>query len=213
MATIDECYKKLKYLANKSGYNGNLSPNDFNLIFNRAEMKWFNDQYLKYGLTKRINDTLSKVKSDPTPISIDGQGKYTFPGTMLHESSVTHTYNGIQKLVEEIQDDKLAGRLSSEYNAPSLEYPVYLRYSTYLQFYPITLATASLTYLKKPTLSEWKYTLVSNRPVYDASTSVNPIWSDTDVDNIINIALQDFAINMKDPQLEQSAMVKSNTQS
>lgn len=200
--SIDECYSLLKYRMNKSGYLSNISPNDFNLLFPKAEINWFNSQYKDYGITKKINDTISRVKTDPLTIAIDGAGKYTFPADMLHESSVTHVFNGVQQEVTEFQDDHLANKLSSSYDAPNEEFPIYLRYSTYLQFYPITLGNAILTYLKQPPTSKWAYTLVSNRPVYDAVNSVQPIWSLTDINKIIYLVMQDCGINVRDQEAE-----------
>lgn len=295
--TIDQCYKLLTYRGNENSYLANLSPNDFNLLWPRAETRWFNSQYKLYGITKKINDTLSKVKTDPLAITIDGAGKYTYPADMLHESSVTHVFNGIQQEVTEVEDDRLANNLSSAYDAPNEEFPIYLRYSTYLQFYPITLANAILTYLKKPVNSLWAYTLngqidalgtltggaaytngtyinipltggagnsalanitisggavtavvitkagfqykatdalsvlntnvggtgtgfsivvasiKNGRPTYDSANSVQPIWSDTDVDQIVYLILQDYGINTRDAEVESFAQNEFKMQS
>lgn len=159
MASINDCYNLLRYRGNQNAYLANLSPNDFNLLWPRAEMRYFNSQYKLFGSTKKINDTLSKVKTNPIPISIDGQGHYQFPTDLLHEVTITHTIGGIQQDVEEYQDDRLANKLSSSYDPPTEDYPIYVRYATYFQFYPITLSTATLTYLKNPTPSFWNYTL------------------------------------------------------
>lgn len=206
---INDVYLRFKYLANKSGYSSFISPQEFNLIFNSAELKFFNNKYAAYGTTKRIDDTLSKVKTAPTVISIDGAGKYTFPVDMLHESSITATFNGTQVEVTEWMDDRLGNKLSSSYDAPSTEFPIYVRYNTYLQFYPITLGAATLTYLKKPTAAKWNYTLVSGRPVYSSGTSVQPVWSDLDIDAITMLALQDFGINARDGEVENFAQTQS----
>jgi hypothetical protein len=160
MATINQCYNLLIYRCNKAGYLTGISPDDFNLLWPQAELRFFNSKYKEYGLTKKINDTLSKVKSAPIAITVDNAGKYTFPTDLLHESSITHTYQGTQREVVEFEDDRLANKLSSDYDAPNEEFPIYVRYNTYFQFYPITLATAILTYLKQPVSSFWAYTLI-----------------------------------------------------
>lgn len=295
MSTIDEVYSLVKYRANKSGYLGSISPDDFNLLFPRAELRYFNKEYVQYASTQRISDALSKFKSDPTAITVDSNGKYTIPADLLHVDAITHTISGIQNEVTRVESDRIANNLSSSYDAPSLEFPIYTQYSTYLQFYPITLATATLTYLKKPTTSVWGYTmngtvlttntlvagtgytngtytnislisgtgsgakativvaggvvttvtitnggkgyLVGNvlsavastiggtgsgfsvtvativtntaRPVYNPATSVQPQWSDVDIDNIIYLLLQDVGIETRDGELEQFALQQS----
>lgn len=157
--TIDQCFGLLKYRGNANSYLANLSPDQFNLLWPQAELRFFNTKYKQYGIDKKTNDTISKVKTDPLSITIDGAGKYTFPTDMLHEDSVAHVYNSIQQEVTQFENSRLANKLSSSVDAPTLEYPIYVRYSTYLQFYPITLGTAILTYLKELTPSFWAYTI------------------------------------------------------
>ncbi len=159
MASINDCFNLLKYRGSQNSYLANLGPNDFNVLWPRAEQRWLNSLYKEFGITKQVNDSLSKVKTDPIPITIDGAGKYTFPADLLHEASVTTLVGGVQQDVEEFQENRKGNKLGSSYDAPNASYPIYIRYSTYLQFYPITLGTAILTYLKKPTASFWNYTL------------------------------------------------------
>jgi hypothetical protein len=208
MATIDECFKLVKYRATKGGYLGTISPDDFNLLWPRAEMRYFNSQYKLYGSTEKINDTVAKVKSDPTPITIDTNGLYAFPADLLHVDSITHVHDGIEVEVTEVEDDRKANHLSSAYDAPDAEFPIYIRYSTTLKFYPVTLGDAILVYLKKPTPSKWAYTLVGNRPVYDAGNSVQPVWSDTDIDQICYLMLTDLGVNFRDSELENFAITQ-----
>lgn len=297
MATsIDQCYQLLRYRGNKNAYLATLAPNDFNILWPRAETRYFNSLYKDFGITKKINDSLSKVKTPPIPITMPTTGgtagQYTFPADMLHEVSVMHVYNGILQEVTEFEDDRLPNKLSSSVDAPTLEFPIYVRYNTYLQFYPLTLATAVLTYLKQPTPSFWNYTLAGSlnvlgtltggstyvngtytnvpliggsgnsalanitvmgnavtsviitytgfgyvagntlsasnlniggtgsgfsiivssikngRPVYSSSGSVQPLWSDTDIDQIVYLILQDFGINTRDAEVEQWALTQ-----
>lgn len=157
--TINQCFGILKYLGNANSYLANLSPDQFNLIWPDAELRFLDARYKEYGVTKEINDTISKIKVDPLTITIPGTGKYTFPADMLHEDSVTALFGGVQQEVTQFEGSRLANKLSSSVDAPTLEFPIYVRYSTYLQFYPITLGSAILTYLKRPTPSFWAYTI------------------------------------------------------
>lgn len=297
MSTINEVYNLTKYRANKNGYNGNISPNDFNLLFPRAEIKYYNSLYDLYYKTQRISDALSKFMSDPVaitgmPTSGATAGQYTIPSDLFHVDSLTHTESSIQYPIMRVEKDRLANHLSSAIEPPTVKYPIYTEYKTFLQFYPLTLATATLVYLKAPTTSYWGYTLngittlntlvngtlyttgtytgvtltggtgtgakativvsgggvtsvtvttagngyvvgdvlsasavniggtgsgfsivvsqVSGRnPVYNPVTSVQPQWSDLDIDNIIYLLLQDISINMRDGMLQQFAQVET----
>ena len=201
MASIDEVYRLLKYRLTKSGFNGTISPNDFNLIFPRAERRYFNEKYKTYLINQENEDSLLPFKTDPLPIAVDGNGKFDKPTDLLHIDSVRATFNGRQVEVVRFKDDRLGNKLSSEYDAPSLEFPIYVEYSSYLQFYPVSLEDAILVYLKQFENSLWAYTLVSGRPVYDEANSIQPLWSDDDIDAIIYMAGVDVGVNMRD-QLE-----------
>lgn len=159
MATISEIYNLIKYRATKSGYNGTFSPEDFNLLFPRAEIRLIKKLYNEYYKSQKVSDALAPFMSDATPIVVDSSGQYTIPADLFHVDSITHTISGIQYEVVRVEKDRLANHLSSVIEAPSLEFPIYTQYSTVLQFYPITLATATLVYLKYPTAGVYGYTL------------------------------------------------------
>lgn len=297
MATnINTGYTTLQYRANKSGLLATISPNDFNLIFPRAEIKYYNGLYADYYKTQRISDALSRFFSDPTLITLattgSTAGQYTIPSDLYHVDSLTHTLSGLQYPIVRVEKDRLANWLSSQVQAPSLQFPIYTQYKTLIQFYPLTLATATLVYLKTPVTSVWGYnlngitatgsitagTLYTNgtytnipltggggtgarativvsgggvfsvtvtspgnnyvvgnslsassaniggtgsgfavlvtqlsgsRPVYNPVLSVQPEWDDYDMDNIINLALQDVAQNMRDGELQQFAQYET----
>lgn len=209
MATIDECKRTLQYRATKAGFNGNLSPTDFNLIWNRAEQRYFNFLYKQYGVNQDNVDSLIRFKSDPTTIAVDSAGKYTKTNDLLHVDSIRKENSGKQFPIKKVEDDRLASWLSSEYDTPTLLKPIYVEYKTYLQFYPTNLASAVLVYLKRMVPSSWAYTLVNGRPVYDAANSVQPIWSDADIDEIIYLTGVDLAINMRDGLLIQTQDTKA----
>lgn len=167
MATINEVFNLLKYRANKSGYSGYISPDDFNLLFPRSEVRYFNRLYASYYKTQRISDSLAKFLSDPISLTMAtsggtaGQYSYTtLPITDLaHIDSLTHTVTGLQYPVVRVEKDRLANWLSSQVQAPTAQFPIYTDFKTYIQFYPLTLATATLVYLRYPTTSIWGYNL------------------------------------------------------
>lgn len=201
MYNIDDVYKLAKYRLSKAGFNGNISPNDFNNVFPRAEKRRFSMLYKKYLFNQENQDALMPFKTDPIAVTIDGQGKYTKPTDILHIDSLRYATSTAQYYIERVADDRLANNLSSDYDAPSIEFPIYTEYASYIQFYPITLASAVLVYLKDFTASKWAYTLVSGRPVYDSANSIQPLWRNSDIDEIIYMIGVDFGLNMRD-QLE-----------
>jgi len=54
-------------------------------------------------------------------------------------------------------------------------------------------------------------TIINPREVYDSANSIDPLWADTDIDEIIYILLSDIGVNMKDSELMGFAQAKTNT--
>lgn len=204
---IDEVFTRVKYLANKSGYLGYISPNDFNSLYAAADRMYFNKMYAQYAATQRISDSLSPFVRTGG-VTIDGAGQYTLPADVIHISAIWSNFENTKVQVKRVESDRLANNISSSYDAPNSEFPIYIQYNGYIQFYPVNLGAASITTLNRPTTAKWDYTLVGNRPVYSASSSVQPQWKDTDIDNVIYLMLADLGINMRDGELEAFAQTE-----
>lgn len=209
MADINEIYNLVKYRANKSGFLGNVSPNDFNLLFPRAEIKYFNSLYAQYYKSQRISDALSRFFTDKLPVTLSTNGIYDIPEDLLHVDALTIEKDGIERQIKRVEKDRIGNNLSSVIEPPTAKYPIYTEYSDTLQFYPKDITGVKIVYLRKPTTSLWAYTLVGQRPVYDEANSVQPEWSSIDIDNIIYLLLQDVSMNMRDGMLQQFSQVET----
>jgi hypothetical protein len=223
--TIDQVYKFIDFTIKKSNAGGYLTPEEFNLIINRAQIQYFNKLYgnqndyrydrpvpkISYAVTEKISNSLSPFLSDSTALVIDGNGQVNIPNDLFQTVSLTHTISGIDYEITRVEQDRVANNLTSEYDAPDTEYPIYSQLRTKFQFYPKNLATANLYYLRKPTDMVWAYTTVSQRPVYDAANSVQPLWKSMDMNEIIYIALSYVGVNLKDGEVSQFAQLKTQT--
>jgi len=202
MATINEVKELLEYRANKSGYLGYLSPKDFNLIWNRAEKRHFNAKYKTYDTVEASKEALHPFKTDPITISIPNTGTFTKQADLLRVDAIRATYEGKEVPVVKVEEDRLASYLSSSYNAPTLQFPIFVEYNNTIQFYPTNLTSAKIVYLKNLTPSFWGYTVVGQRAVYDEDNSVDPIWDEMNIDEIIYLCGQDMGLNMRDQEVE-----------
>ena len=54
--TIDQVFRTVKFEANKFGYY--LAPDEFNLIWPQKELQYFTKEYVQYGLTQKVSDSL-----------------------------------------------------------------------------------------------------------------------------------------------------------
>ena len=240
---INLAYQLLKKRANSRGASSNITPNQFNQFWNRAELKFFNNEYKSYAQTQIVSDAVSKWLSDPQYIPIDATGRFNFYTgmSMIHVDSTdsflpattatgqingytvtggsgytsgTYTVNltggtgslatatatvvggvvttviltnpgigytvndnltatiaggsgwkivitGIGQTipgqVRRVEKEFLSASLSSTYDSPTPDFPVYTQFSTWFQFYPVTTGLAKLVYLKQPVYSYWNY--------------------------------------------------------
>lgn len=223
--TIDEVYKFIDFIVKKSNAGGYITPSEFNLLINRAQIQYFNKLYgnqndyrydrpvpkISYAVTEKISNSLSPFLSDKTTVTIDANGQCTTPTDMIQMVAVTKDVSGKEYEITRVEQDRVANNLSSYYDAPDTEFPIYSQLRTKLQFYPKTLATAMIIYLRKPTNMVWAYTTVSGRPVYDSLLSVQPLWSDVDMNEIMYLALSYIGVNLKDQEVSQFANIKTQT--
>jgi len=143
-------------------------------------------------------------------ITAVGTGTQSFTG-----ETATATAIGVSQEEYEItrvEQDRLANNLASYYDYPDGENAIYTIFRDYIQFSPNNLYSANIIYLKKPADMVWGYTLDGNsRPVYSEALSTQPEWSDTDINEIIYLALSYVGVNLKDPDVSQFAQLKTQT--
>lgn len=222
---INQAHQFIDFLVRQSNSGVYLSPTEQDLILNRAQTQYFNKLYgnqndyrydrpvpkISYAITEKISRSLAPFLSDPTPLVIDGNGQVNTPSDLYQTVSVTHTVSSVDYEVTRVEQDRVSNNLTSSIEAPDAKYPIYTQLRTKLQFYPKNLATATIVYLKKPIDMVWGYTLVNGVPVYDSATSVQPVWEDMDMNEVIYLALSYAGLNIKDADVSQFANVKTQT--
>lgn len=61
--------------------------------------------------------------------------------------------------VSRVEKNRWAANVSSTFDAPTQEFPIYTQFSNSLQFYPANLGFAKTVYLQQPIWSKWGYVL------------------------------------------------------
>lgn len=223
--TIDQVHKFVYFLIKKSNAGGYISPSELDMVLNRAQIQYFNKLYgnqndyrydrpvpkIAYAITEKVSNSLSPFLENTT-LTSDANGQAAIPATFFQTVSITKDVNGVPYEVTRVEQDRVANNLTSYYDAPDADFPIYTQLKDKYQFYPKTQNIAyKLFYLRKPEDMVWGYTLVDNRPVYNAGTSVQPKWEDVDMNEIIYIALSYIGINLKDGDVSQFAQIKTQT--
>jgi hypothetical protein len=217
-------YKICQYAINKS-QNGYLTPSEFNLIINQAQVSYQDyllgefQQYqygraqarINYSENENIRQRLSPLITETT-LTINGtSGEASYPNDYVQADAIITT---AFKRVRFVQQDSLYSYYNSEID-PVATNPIYLIEPAGFQFYPKTLGSAILTYVKEAPSIVWAYTTVSGRPVYAPTQTgvgvtpitgtIQPIWADVDLLEIIARALKLVGVNLQAGQVEQYA--------
>lgn len=222
---INQAHQFIDFLVRQSNSGVYLSPTEKDLILNRAQTQYFNKLYgnqndyrydrpvpkITYAVTEKVSRSLAPFLSDPTALVIDANGQVNTPSDLYQTVSITHTVSGVDYEITRVEQDRVSNNLTSSIESPDEKYPIYTQLRTKLQFYPKNLATATIVYLKKPIDMVWGYTLVNGVPVYNAGTSVQPVWEDMDMNEVIYLALSYAGLNIKDADVSQFANFKTQT--
>jgi hypothetical protein len=210
---VNDMYRICQFAVNKA-QNGYLTPSEFNLTINQAQVSYQDyllgefQQYqygrpqarINYSQNENIRQRLSPLITSAT-LTINGSGESAYPADYVQADTVITT---AFKRVRFVQQDSLYSYYNSEID-PIATNPIYLLEPTGFQFYPVTLGSAILTYIKDAPEIVWGYTTVSGRPVYSSGTSVQPVWDNVDLLEIIARALKLIGLNLQDGQVQQYA--------
>ena len=217
-------YRICQFAINKA-QNGYLTPSEFNLIINQAQVSYQDyllgefQQYqygraqarINYSENENIRQRLSPLITETT-LTINGtSGEASYPNDYVQADAIITT---AFKRVRFVQQDSLYSYYNSEID-PVATNPIYLIEPAGFQFYPKTLGSAILTYVKEAPSIVWAYTTVSGRPVYAPTQTgvgvtpitgtIQPIWADVDLLEIIARALKLVGVNLQAGQVEQYA--------
>jgi len=210
---VNDMYRICQFAVNKA-QNGYLTPSEFNLTINQAQVSYQDyllgefQQYqygrpqarINYSQNENIRQRLSPLITSAT-LSINGSGESAYPADYVQaDTMITTAFNRVRF----VQQDTLYSYYNSQID-PIATNPIYLLEPTGFQFYPVTLGSAILTYVKDAPEIVWAYTTVNGRPVYSSGTSVQPVWADVDLLEIIARALKLIGLNLQDGQLQQYA--------
>lgn len=206
MAVNVQSFKNfVEYVANKNQQGGTVSPSQFGLLANRAQMVKFEadrNVFISTGeLTKYLTFFLKNIVKQ-VPLS----GNLPYPSDWLHTVSIRSYYvrpAGKSVEVEVVESkDKSWGEIQiSSLLKPTLRFPKYLEFAEEYRFLPKNINTVMIDYLKVPVAPVWGFTTVNGRTVYDPATSVNFEFDDFSTNAIAAEYLKLIGINLQMPEL------------
>jgi hypothetical protein len=184
---IDAVRNTVLAILNKNNY-GYLSPSDFNLYAQQAQLEIFEDYFYQYNtqinlenarrsgtdyanLSKGILEVIDLFSKTASLVqTAAGDNTYTMPSDYYLMNRVM--YNGLE--VERVNQSKITMLLNSMITAPSKEFPAYTTEASTMTAYPTTITGAtdiSAQYVRYPLTPKWTYNtaLEAQGPVFNQS--------------------------------------------
>lgn len=214
--SINEVYSLFLYICSKNKNQGYISPDDFNNNMNFAQISfqdWLLGEFQKYYANKAVatvelgQNSIIRQRLSPAiygyNLNIDSNGFSPYPGDFYQVDSMWSIY-GYQR-IRYVQQNAIYLVANSVID-PIDENPCYMITDLGFQFFPSDIGQAKMSYVRQAPAMKWAYTLDGNgRPVYDPINSVDPIWSDLDLMDIISRALAYVGVNLQSAAVAQYA--------
>lgn len=165
---IDENFRLVNYIVGKN-QNGNVTPDNFNLL-----IKSSNEEYKSFligqveqfqynspksrvdlGNNEKVLSKLSPFIPSPVSLTIDGSGIAPYPDDYDERVAL---YTSTMQKIRWASQERLAAYLTDPID-PVADNPIYLLETANFQFYPVTLATAKLSYIQHGATPYWGYNM------------------------------------------------------
>ncbi len=182
MVNIDTVYQRVLAIANKE-QRGYITPQEFNLFANQAQTdifeQYFYDlqQYARipeagtdYSSRKELlDDKLSIFKAANTITATSSS--VALPSDLHKIGSIINATRKVE--IFKVQKSELIRILNTPLSKPSIDRPIYILESDSITIYPTTSDEIQINYTRNPIAANWAYTVVNQKPMYNASSAVN----------------------------------------
>lgn len=222
--TVDDMYSIINFAINKN-QNGTLVAEDFNRVVPLAESGYINyllgtfQTYQNGRAISRVElGQNSVVRQRLSPIikrvvlTVDAAGLCPYPTKYIQADAMWDNSTSYKR-IKWVDQDKWYSTVNSSIDKVALK-PIYMITDTGFEFAPKTIGVASLSYVQQPVAIKWAFSLDGNsRRVYDSTNSVQPVWNDISIMEIIVRALALIGVNLQLREVESySQLIKTQGQ-
>ena len=214
--SINRVYQKVLAIANKE-QRGYITPQEFNLFSDHAQMEIFEQYFYDKEQFKRRNDEVDEL----TRVKIEKFKKETLltdnlinrilpEDCYLVETVHTVKSNGerisVERLDRDSQYDIHASIDSLPLLKPNENRPVYWTRRDRITIIP-NFSSVSVNYIKTPTTPSWTYRISAGSALYDPGQSGHQDFElhESEENNLVLKILQLAGVNLKDSALVQAA--------
>ena len=227
MVNIDTVYQKVLALANKE-QRGYVTPQEFNLLADKAQLdildSYFHDvrtAHLKpknqTGFSDELEILSEKLQPFRSTTTIENNGSnatLTLPTTLYRIDTVSRT----EGEVIELSKKEILLTENNPLTKATIKRTVYVREaSDTIKLYPTPTGTVNspisfeIQFFKKPTPPNWGYVVVSEKALYNSSTSTNFELHVSEEEKLVVRILELAGIAMNRPDVHQAAIVDKSS--
>jgi len=218
MISCDTVYQKVLALANKE-QRGYITPQEFNLFADQAQMEIFEQYFYDLDQRFRVNSNSDEyanardnIQEKITIFETNNTGSGSINAIDVYRlGSIRIGTVGESREVEEVQQRDLMYILQGPLTKPTSKRPIYVRRSSSITVYPENV-DFTYTYIRRPNKPNWNYVIVNNKPLYNASTSVNFELHAAEESELVYKILKLAGINIKQQEVVQVAQTLEATQ-
>ena len=228
--SVDTVYQRVLAIANKE-QRGYITPQEFNLLANQAQMNIFEQYFHDINQFDRLNNndteysnmvSLLEEKISPfekyrVSMSAVSGNQLTLPTDVYRLGLVFYGAAGYDVEVEQINKKELLYVERSPLAAPTSTHPVYVRKTdTTIKVFPSSPTTAysvsniTCNYVARPTDIVWGYTDVDGTALYNSGTTTDPQLHESEETTLVIKILALAGITLQDPSMYQIATAEDN---
>ena len=180
------------------------APEEFDVRVNFGHLKNFQVQWgLKNFIALRPFKTILGGQTPPLMLTQGNQYAYgTLPDDYFGLESATVFFSGQEKDVEFLEDADFDNRKKNTIEIPDAENPIGNVQSNFIRFLPKGLQTVNLSYIHTPGKVHFAYKTDRGFIEYDPDNSVELLWDDEQIVNVIMYVLQDLGIEATPEQIK-----------
>jgi hypothetical protein len=196
----------VEFIANKVQIGGTVSPSQFNLLANQAQLQLFEKDrnvFLQTGESTLFMDFFFKNLTTSVPPT----GTLAYPSNFLETTSMRGYYVppstgiGIEVPIEEIENSEYGKITASQLMLPTKEFPKFSDFDVVIRLLPKDIGIIMWDYWREPVKPIWGFTVVSGRPVYNPLTSTDFEWTENFINEVAALYLSFIGVNLKDGEL------------
>lgn len=189
--TLYQIYEVLRIRLKGSGRA--FEVDEYNAVIRMVNLRLLNQESAKLEDGQDIIESLKFLKTIADPaLSIDASGNANYPNDYYRKVRISKDDYDVQVLIE----DELSEVIKSPLFPPSATEPVVVFRNGEFQFYPITLVSADLIYLRYPETPVFAYkaNATTGAVEYDADNSTEFEWNESKHSILLSMIYEEFGL-------------------